>query len=164
MAKAAITAGTTLALALTLLLMGCSSSATNKQALQENAAPEASCSQTEIAGGSAWIKGQLAAFGKEDFESAYGFASDSFQSGRSLEDFVAIISGSYGFLLDSRSYSVGECIKDGENFFFDARVTTAAGQEYSMMYALEKTTDAWGVNAATVVADPGDSEPVTPIV
>jgi hypothetical protein len=33
-----------------------------------------------------------------------------------------------------------------------------------MMYALEKTTDAWGINAATVVANPTEQEPAAPIV
>jgi hypothetical protein len=33
-----------------------------------------------------------------------------------------------------------------------------------MMYALEKTADAWGINAATVVADTTEQEPTTPIV
>jgi hypothetical protein len=33
-----------------------------------------------------------------------------------------------------------------------------------MMYALEKTTDSWGINAATVVAEQGEEEPAAPIV
>ena len=164
MTKATLTATTALAVALTLLLSGCSSSNTTEAATQESAAPQPSCSQTEIDGGSAWIKGQLAAFSKQDFQSAYGFATESFRSNRSLEEFISIISSGYGFLLNSRTYSVGDCIKEGDNFLFDVQVTAESGTQYPMMYALAKTEDTWGINAATVVAEQDEQEPTTPIV
>ena len=164
MSKATITATTALAVALTLLLSGCSSSKTTETATQESATPQPSCSESEIDGGSAWIKGQLAAFSSQDFESAYGFATESFRSGRSLEQFISIISSGYGFLLNSRTYSVGECIKEGDNFLFDVRVTAESGTEFPMMYALAKSEDTWGINAATVVAEQLEEESETPIV
>jgi hypothetical protein len=164
MSKATITATTALAVALTLLLSGCSSSNTTETATQESSAPQPNCSQTEIDGGSAWIKGQLAAFSRQDFESAYSFATKSFRSGRSLEQFISIISSGYGFLLNSRTYSVGSCVKEGDNFLFDVRVTAESGTEYPMMYALAKSEDTWGINAATVVAEPVEEESETPIV
>ena len=164
MSKATITATTALAVVLTLLLSGCSSSNTTEAATQESAAPQPSCSQTEIDGGSAWIKGQLAAFSKQDFQSAYGFATESFRSNRSLEEFISIISSGYGFLLNSRTYSVGSCIKEDDNFLFDVQVTAESGTQYPMMYALAKTEETWGINAATVVAEQVEQEPTTPIV
>jgi hypothetical protein len=164
MSKATITATTALAVALTLLLSGCNSSSTTENATQESTTPQPSCSQTDIDGGSAWIKGQLAAFSSQDFESAYGFATESFRSGRSLEQFISIISSGYGFLLNSRTYSVGECIKEGDNFLFDVRVTAKSGTEFPMMYALAKSEDTWGINAATVVAEQVEEESETPIV
>ena len=164
MGKATITATTALAVVFSLLLTGCSSSTTMQKATQESATPQPSCSQSEIDGGSAWIKGQLAAFSKQDFESAYGFASKSFQSGRSLEQFTAIISSGYGFLLNSRTNTVSDCIKEGNNFLFDVQVTAESGTEYPMMYALIKTEETWGINAATVVVNPTEQEPSAPIV
>jgi hypothetical protein len=101
---------------------------------------------------------------KEDFESAFGFATESFRSNRSLEEFISIISSGYGFLLNSRTYSVGNCIKEGNDFLFNVRVTAESGTEYPMMYALAKTDDTWGINAATVVAEQVEEEPTTPIV
>jgi len=164
MATASLKVTTALAVALTLLLSGCSSSNTTEAATQESATPQPSCSQSEIDGGSAWIKGQLAAFSKQDFESAFGFATESFRSNRSLEEFISIISSGYGFLLNSRTYSVGDCIKEGNDFLFNVRVTAESGTEYPMMYALAKTDDTWGINAATVVAEQVEQEPTTPIV
>jgi hypothetical protein len=164
MATASLKVTTALAVALTLLLSGCSSSNTTETAIQESATPQPSCSESEIDGGSAWIKGQLAAFSKQDFESAYGFATESFRSGRSLEQFISIISSGYGFLLNSRTYSVGNCIKEGDNFLFDVRVTAESGTEFPMMYALAKSENTWGINAATVVAEQLEEESETPIV
>ena len=164
MTTASLKVTTALAVALTLLLSGCSSSNTTETATQESATPQPSCSQSEIDGGSAWIKGQLAAFSKQDFESAFGFATESFRSNRSLEEFISIISSGYGFLLNSRTYSVGNCIKEGNDFLFNVRVTAESGTEYPMMYALAKTDDTWGINAATVVAEQVEEEPTTPIV
>jgi hypothetical protein len=163
MGKVRITVTTALAVAFAFLLTGCSSPTTTEKATQESATPQPSCSQSEIDGGSAWIKGQLSAFSKQDFESAYSFASTSFQSGISLEQFTAIISSGYGFLLNSRTNSVNNCIKKGNNFLFDVQVTAASGVDYPMVYGLEKTTDAWGINAATVATDTAEQEPTTPI-
>jgi len=66
--------------------------------------------------------------------------------------------------LNSRTYSVGECIKEGDNFLFDVRVTAESGTEFPMMYALAKSENTWGINAATVVAEPVEEESETPIV
>ena len=164
MATSSIKVTTSSELAIKLLLSGCSSSNTTEAATQESATPQPSCSQTEIDGGSAWIKGQLAAFSKQDFESAFGFATESFRSNRSLEEFISIISSGYGFLLNSRTYSVGKCIKEGNDFLFNVRVTAESGIEYPMMYALAKSEETWGINAATVVAEQVEQEPTTPIV
>ena len=164
MGKVSIKVSTAFALALTLLLSGCSSSQTAKQGSSQTVPSEPTCSQSDIDGGSAWIKGQLAAFAKQDFKSAYGFASDSFRSGPSLEEFKTIISVSYGFLLNSSTYSVNECAEADGYYYFEVLVTAASGQQYPMLYALEKTTDAWGINAATVVAGSAEADPVTPIV
>ncbi len=66
--------------------------------------------------------------------------------------------------MNSRTYSVGNCIKEGNDFLFNVRVTAESGTEYPMMYALAKTDDTWGINAATVVAEQVEEEPTTPIV
>jgi uncharacterized protein YceK len=164
MGKVSIKVSTAFALAFTLSLSGCSSSQTAKQESSQTAPSESTCSQSDIDSGSAWIKGQLAAFAKGDFKSAYGFASDSFRSGPSLEEFKTIISVSYGFLLNSSTYSVSECALVDGYYFFDVLVTDASDQQYPMLYALEKTTDAWGINAANVVTGSAEAELITPIV
>ena len=144
-----------IALAITLLLTSCSSS--DPVAQQESIPTQPSCSNTEVDQGSAWIKGQLDAFNNEDPETAYGFASEKFKANSSLNQFVATIVTSYGFLLSSRSYTIGDCTKQGELFDFDVQVIDATGQRYPMRYTLSKVADTWGVDSASVTV--GEDEP-----
>ena len=143
------------ALAITVLLAGCSS--TNPVAQQESIPTQPTCSNTEVDQGSAWIKGQLDAFTNEDPETAYGFASEKFKANSSLNQFVAIIVANYGFLLSTTSYTIGDCSKEGELFNFDVQVTDAVGQKYPMRYTLSKIAGTWGVDAAAVTI--GEEEP-----
>ena len=118
------------ALAITILLAGCSSA--DPVAQEESNSAQPSCSNTEVDQGSAWIKGQLEAFTKEDPETAYNFASENFKARSSLNQFVAIIVANYGFLLSLSSYTIGDCTKDGEFFDFDVEVIDTAGEKYPM--------------------------------
>jgi hypothetical protein len=143
------------ALAITLLLVGCSS--TDPVAQEESNPAQPTCSNTEVDQGSAWIKGQLDAFTKEDPEAAYNFASEDFKARSSLNQFVAIIVANYGFLLSTSSYTIGDCTKDGEFFDFDVEVIDTAGEKYPMRYTLSKIAGTWGVDAAAVTV--GEEEP-----
>ena len=146
------------ALAITLLLSSCSSTDPVAQEPQESTSAQPTCSNTEVDQGSAWIKGQLDAFANEDPETAYSFASESFKARSDLQQFVAIIVTNYGFLLSTRSHTIGDCTKQGELFLFDVQVTDTTGQKYPMEYTLSKIADTWGVDAASVTV--GEDEPV----
>ena len=146
------------ALAITLLLSSCSSTDPVAQEPQESTSAQPTCSNTEVDQGSAWIKGQLDAFANEDPETAYSFASESFKARSDLQQFVAIIVTNYGFLLSTRSHTIGDCTKQGELFLFDVQVTDTTGQKYPMEYTLSKIADTWGVDAASVTV--GDDGPV----
>ena len=146
------------AVAITLLLSSCSSTDSVAQKPQESTSAQPTCSNAEVDQGSAWIKGQLDAFANEDPETAYGFASESFKARSDLQQFVAIIVTNYGFLLSTRSHTIGDCTKQGELFLFDVQVTDTTGQKYPMEYTLSKIADTWGVDAASVTV--GDDGPV----
>ena len=146
------------AVAITLLLSSCSSTDPVAQKPQESTSAQPTCSNAEVDQGSAWIRGQLDAFANEDPETAYGFASESFKARNGLQQFVAIIVTNYGFLLSTRSHTIGDCTKQGELFLFDVQVTDTTGQKYPMEYTLSKIADTWGVDAASVTV--GDDGPV----
>ncbi len=148
---------TAVALAITLLISACSTSDPVAQQSEQAAPAQPTCSNTELDQGGAWIKGQLDAFTNEDPETAYSFASKSFKARSSLQQFVAIIVTNYGFLLSTRSYTIDDCIKQGELFLFAVQVTDTAGQKYPMRYTLSKIDQVWGIDAASVTV--GDDEP-----
>ena len=164
MSKAPIKAATAIALAFTLLLSGCSSSKNTAEGSLQIIPRLPSCSQSDIDAGSAWIKGQLAAFAQRDFKTAYSFASESFQSARSLDQFTQIITTRYGFLLNATSSSIDECTPVDKDFIFDVTVTSASGAQFQMKYALSKNADTWGIEAANVVFASAEPEKPEPIV
>lgn len=164
MSKAPVKAITAIALAFTLLLSGCSSSKNAAESSLQIIPRLPSCSQSDLDAGSASIKGQLAAFAQQDFKTAYSFASDSFQSARSLDQFIQIITTRYGFLLDATSSSIDECTPVDKDFIFDVTVTSASGAQFPMKYALSKNADTWGIEAANVVPASAEPEKPEPIV
>ena len=145
------------ALAIALLLSGCSSSDPVAQEPQESAPTSATCTSTQQQQGGAWVEGQLAAFADENFEKAYSYASELFRSRNGFQQFVAIIVSNYGFLVNSRSYAVTTCSKTGEYFSFTVNVTDRSGKLYPMGYTLSLIEEVWGVVAAVVTEDSGTS-------
>jgi hypothetical protein len=150
------------ALAISLLacifLMGCSSN--EKEDIDPS--PKASlasgqCSDEELAGGSAWIAGQLKAFGDSDAKSAYSFASEQFRSGVSLDEFASIISGQYSALLNLESFEIAECVAIDGAFVFQVNIVDKQGERFSMQYLLSLIENQWGVDAATIST--GESKP-----
>lgn len=139
---------TKLLLLLSLLLSACSSEPDRED---ESNSQVNQCSQEEIAGGAAWITGQLNAFGSDDPSAAYNFASEQFRQGVSLENFVAIISGQYSALLTLKSFDIGRCVAINEGYVFQVDLIDNKNKSFTMQYVLSKVDGQWGVDAATIV-------------
>jgi hypothetical protein len=137
-----------------IILSGCSSTEVESPSLEPSKGsvtqPTPTCSTEEFTGGSDWIVGQLKAFGEEEPELAYSYASDSFKRANSIEDFASIIVSQYSMLLDLQSYQVISCDKDGELFSFKVRIIDNQSNAYSMEYVLTFSGDKWGVEGASV--------------
>ncbi len=142
-------------IASSIILSGCSSTDIESPSQDPKKGsvvqPTPTCSTEEFAGGSDWIVGQLKAFGEEEPEQAYSYASDSFKRANSIEDFASIIVSQYGMLLDLQSYQVISCDKDGELFSFKVRIIDNQSNAYSMEYVLTLSGDKWGVEGASVM-------------
>lgn len=57
----------------------------------------------------AHISAQIDAIAKEDWESAYTFASESFRSLVKLDQFIFVIGSQYEMLIENQGYVFGEC-------------------------------------------------------
>ena len=141
-------------IASSIIFSGCSSTDVETPSSDSTkgslAQPTPTCSTEEFAGGSDWIVGQLKAFGEEEPEQAYSYASDGFKRANSIEDFASIIVSQYSMLLDLQSYQVISCDKDSEFFTFKVRIVDNQSNAYSMEYVLTFSGDKWGVEGASV--------------
>ena len=140
-------------LLLSLLLSACSSEPAQQD---ESKSQSTQCSQEEIAGGAAWITGQLNAFGSDDPKAAYNFASEQFRQGVSLDEFASIISGQYSALLSLKSFEIGRCFALDQGFVFQVDLIDNQNKSFTMQYVLSKIDGQWGVDAATIVENKVD--------
>ena len=90
-------------IAMVLLLSGCSQKAAFEK-LSDGACTDAQGQLVE-----AHISAQIDAIAKEDWESAYSFASESFRSLVKLDQFIFVIGSQYEMLIENQGYEYGEC-------------------------------------------------------
>ena len=86
-----------------LLLSGCSQKAAFEE-LSNGACTDAQGQLVE-----AHISAQIDAIAKEDWESAYSFASESFRSLVKLDQFIYVIETQYGMLIENIGYVFSDC-------------------------------------------------------
>jgi hypothetical protein len=97
------------------------------------------------------INDQTAAFGSGDFERAYSIASPSFQARVSLDNFIDIISGSYGPLIESSRLSYSDCFVNsfGTMAVIDVRFIESGNSVYQLQYLMVRVDDDWRVDGAS---------------
>ena len=88
---------------LALLLSGCS----QKPAFEEMA--DGTCNKKQAQLVQAHISGQIDAIAKQEWESAYSFASPSFRMAVDIGRFITIIGMQYGILGSNQGYEFSEC-------------------------------------------------------
>ena len=90
-------------IAMVLLFSGCSQKAAFEE-LSDGACTDAQGQLVE-----AHISAQIDAIAKEDWESAYSFASESFRSLVKLDQFIFVIGSQYEMLIENQGYVFSEC-------------------------------------------------------
>ena len=91
------------AIVLVLVLSGCSQKAAFEE-LSDGACTDAQGQLVE-----AHISAQIDAIAKEDWESAYSYASESFRSLVKLDQFIFVIGSQYEMLVENQGYVFSEC-------------------------------------------------------
>ena len=86
-----------------LMLSGCA----QKAAFEELSDGVCTRAQGQLV--EAHISAQIDAIAKEDCESAYTFASESFRSLVKLDQFIFVIGSQYEMLIENQGYVFGEC-------------------------------------------------------
>jgi len=108
----------------------------------------AECTQETFDATRQTIDGQQEAFAMGDFATARSFASQSFQSSVTVEQFQEIIVGTYPFLIDSPELDFPECQRETDTVLM--RVEVDGSPSIVMIYRLVLEDDDWFIDGASI--------------
>jgi hypothetical protein len=100
------------------------------------------------------IGAQISAISREDWESAYSYASSGFREVVTLDQFILVIGTEYQMLITSEAIEFGSCTVDSETITQEVRVTNRE-IDFQLRYELTYVEQTLGVESALVaLADP----------
>lgn len=100
------------------------------------------------------IRSQQSAFANGDFEAARAFASGSFRDSVPVDQFEAIIEGTYAFLLTDPAFDFLDCQRLDETALIQVEVS---GSPVTVMaYRMVLENESWFIDAASVVGTRND--------
>jgi hypothetical protein len=126
-----------------LLLVGCS----QKAPFADMADGDCTASQADLV--NTHISNQIDALADNDWDLAYTFASDTFQSNVSVEDFSLVINAQYPMLVENKGYEFSDCSIADSAITQEVSVTSG-DQVYSLTYTLTVNDSDLGVESAVV--------------
>ena len=126
-----------------LVLSGCS----QKAAFEEMA--DGTCTNKQAQLVEEHISGQIDAIAKEEWDSAYSFASPSFRMAVDINRFVSIISSEYGMLVENQGYEFNGCTITNNEITQEVGVTSESGPT-NLTYMLSVKESVLGVDSAVV--------------
>lgn len=126
-----------------LLLVGCA-----QKDPFENLA-DGNCNSSVADSVNQHISSQIDALADKDWDLAYSFASDNFQSGVSIEDFTLIIGTQYPMLIENKGYQFNECNVADSTITQEVDVTSGK-QVFSLTYSLTVNDSTLGVESAVI--------------
>ncbi len=128
---------------LAVLITGCS----QKAAFEELA--DGPCSSAEAKLIDQHISGQINALSKQDWKSAYSFASANFQGQVSLNQFIYIIGSQYSILIENQGFTFEKCTLREGGVSQEVSVTSR-GDVYSLTYELSVNESTLGIESAII--------------
>ena len=102
------------------------------------------------------IDSQLAAFQREDFAGAYGFATEGFKEQFSAEALEKMVRNGYPGMLRSRGASYGVVVDNGRDAVVIVVLTGLSGRLHHYEYFLVREPDGWRISGVLQVALPGN--------
>ena len=96
------------------------------------------------------ISGQITAFSKADWESAYSFASPGFRAAIGLDQFIFIIGAQYPMLINNQSVQFSDCTLLGDEITQIVSVTSE-NEVFGLRYSLSFDGKELGIESASPI-------------
>ncbi len=96
------------------------------------------------------IGGQITALTREDWESAYSYASSGFREVVTLDQFIFVIGSEYQMLVTSEATEFGSCTINSETIIQEVRVTSQE-ENFQLSYELSYVEQKLGIESASAI-------------
>lgn len=130
-------------------LTACAQTSTVEESLPFAELADGSCTSAESRLVQDHITGQINALSKEDWESAYSYASPGFQENIGLDQFTFIIGTQYQMLISNDSVAYGDCNIATGKISQEVSVTSE-NEIYTLDYSLSVLSQKLGIESASV--------------
>jgi hypothetical protein len=142
--------GVLISLASLTSLTACAQTSTMDDSSAFEELADGSCTSAQSRSVEAHISGQIAALSKQDWESAYSYASLGFQELVGLDQFIFVITSQYQMLIDSQGAEFGACTIVNNEINQEVSVTSE-NQSFELGYSLSYDGKALGIESATTI-------------
>jgi hypothetical protein len=110
---------------------------------------DGSCSSAQAQLVDQHISGQINALAAKNWQSAFSYASESFQENIGLDQFTQIISSQYSMLIENQGYKFETCDFADDKVTQEVRVTSG-GQDYLLTHRVSINGSKLGIEGAVV--------------
>jgi hypothetical protein len=135
-------------------LTACAQTSTLEESPPFEVLVDGSCNSAESRLVQEHISGQIAALSKEDWESAYSYASPGFQKTVGIDQFTFIIGAQYQMLIENQGVEYGTC-SISSKIFTQAVTVTSQSELFELTYSLSFEGNKLGIeSASTTITQP----------
>ena len=135
-------------------LTGCATSSTLDTSSPFEELADGSCTSVQSGLVQDHITGQINAFSRQDWESAYSYASPGFQKTVGIDQFTFIIEAQYQMLIENQGVEYGTC-SISSKIFTQAVTVTSQSELFELTYSLSLEGKKLGIeSASTTITQP----------
>ena len=135
-------------------LTACAQTSTVEESAPFEVLADGNCNNAESRLVQEHISGQITALSKEDWESAYSYASPGFQKTVGLDQFTFIIGAQYQMLIENQGVKYGTC-SISSKVFTQGVTVTSQNELFELTYSLSLEGNKLGIeSASTTITQP----------
>ena len=135
-------------------LTACAQTSTVEESAPFEELADGSCTSVQSGLVQNHITGQIHAFSRQDWESAYSYAAPGFQNTVGIDQFTFIIGTQYQMLIENQGVEYGTC-SISSKVFTQAVTVTSQNELFELTYSLSLEGNKLGIeSASTTITQP----------